>query len=205
MRDEDGDRVPRVSTNRQASEGYGLEAQRSAISRRAEYEGWQQVRWVEDPGKSGATVNRPGLAYALALLRDGHVDALVVSHLDRLSRSVLDFADLLGQARDERWNLVVLDLNLDLASPHREFVAHVLAAVAQLERRLIAERVRVALGEARSRGVKTGPKPREVPAATLDRIYTLRERGRNLSEVAHALNTEGVPLPSGRTGCWQPA
>lgn len=82
-------------------------------------------------------------------------DALVVSHLDRLSRSVLDFADILQEAKKKEWNLVVLDLNL--SSPQGEFVAHILAAVAQLERRLISDCIRVALAAASAEGVRTGP------------------------------------------------
>lgn len=195
----------RVSTEHQAASGYGLDAQRQAIQQRALIHDWKMT-WVEDAA-SGGTTDRPGLAYARALLRDGQADALVVSHLDRLSRSVLDFADILRQARKEGWNLIVLDLNLDLSSPQGEFVAHILAAVAQLERRLISDRIRSALAAASARGVRTGPKPREIPTATLERITTLYDsgRGKNLTAIAAELTRDGFPLPSGVPGHWAPA
>jgi DNA invertase Pin-like site-specific DNA recombinase len=190
----------RVSTDDQARSGYGLDAQRASLQRHAELHGWE-LRFIEDTA-SGGNTNRPGLTYALELLRVGQADGLVASHLDRVSRSVLDFADLLQRARAEKWNLAVLDLNLDLSSPQGEFVAHILAAVAQLERRLISERTRAALAAASRRGVVPGPRRRVIPAPTLDLITGLRDRGNNLTEIAGELNRRGLPLPSGRAGTW---
>ncbi len=191
----------RVSTDDQALSGYGLDAQRLAIGRHAEQRGWD-VTYVTDTA-SGATTDRPGLTYALAVLRAGEFHGLVASHLDRVSRSVLDLADLLGRARREGWNLAVLDLALDLATPQGEFVAHVLAAVAQLERRLISDRTRAALAAAARRGVTPGPRRRPLPEATVTTVLHLRERGSNLTEIAHELNQRQAPLPSGRPGVWQ--
>lgn len=192
----------RVSTEEQATGGHGLAAQRETVRRHAEARGWE-VTYVEDAA-SGKDTNRPGLAYALSLLKSGEAAALVASHLDRVSRSVLDFADLLQRARAEGWNLVVLDLNLDLGTPQGEFVAHILAGVAQLERRLISERTRAALAAAARRGIVPGPRPRPLPPSTLDRVATLRARGNSLTEIAHHLTTEATPLPSGKAGVWSP-
>lgn len=194
----------RVSTDHQAATRYGLDAQRQAITRRAEQDGWD-LTWAPEDAASGATTERPGLTFALGQLAVGQADVLVVSHLDRLSRSVRDFADLLVTARSQSWNLVVLDLNLDLSTPQGEFVAHILAAVAQLERRLISGRIRETLAQARRRGVVPGPRPREIPTSTAERITELRADGFNASRVAFTLTSEGIPLPSGRLGVWQPA
>ena len=78
----------RVST---AGREYGIEGQRSTISAEAERRGWE-VEWVEDAGRSGKDINRPGISRALELLRTRKADALVVLKLDRLSRSLADFA-----------------------------------------------------------------------------------------------------------------
>jgi DNA invertase Pin-like site-specific DNA recombinase len=54
-----------------------------------------------------------------------------VAKLDRLSRSLIDFAGLLEQARREYWNLVALDVGVDLPTPSGEFLASVMASAAQ--------------------------------------------------------------------------
>ena len=96
--------------------------------------------------KSGARAdNRPVLADVTRALRAGEADAVVVAKLDRLSRSVVDAGRLLEQARKGGFNIVALDLGLDLSTPTGELVANVLAAVAQWERRMIGVRTSEAL------------------------------------------------------------
>lgn len=88
----------------------------------------------------------------------------MVARLDRLSRSVLDFATVMGQARDEGWVLVALDLGVDTSQPSGQLVAHVVAAVADYEGALMGERTREAMAAARARGVHVG-RPRIDPRA----------------------------------------
>lgn len=90
----------RVST---ADQEYGIDAQREAIRPEAERRGWE-VEWFEKAGKSGKSIDRPGIVAVLAQLRSGNVDSQVVSKLDRLSRSVPDFARRLevSVSRDRR-------------------------------------------------------------------------------------------------------
>jgi Resolvase, N terminal domain len=65
--------------------------------------------------------------------------------LDRLSRSLLDFASLMEDARREGWALVILDLGIDTTTPSGEMIANVMATFAQFERRLIGQRTKDAL------------------------------------------------------------
>jgi DNA invertase Pin-like site-specific DNA recombinase len=74
------------------------------------------------------------LREVLGALRRGEAEAVVVAKLDRLSRSVVDAGRLLDEARKRGFNIVDLDLGLDLSTPTSELVANVLAAVAQWER-----------------------------------------------------------------------
>lgn len=186
----------RVSTEQQGDGGHGLSAQRDAITAA----GWKGLQWVEDVA-SGKTMSRVGLAYALHLLDEGQAEGIVASHLDRLSRSVLDFAALLARAEAGRWNVVVLDLGLDLTTPHGEFTAHVLAAAAQLERRMIGVRTREALVAARDRGQRLG-RPRSTPDHVVARIQRERAGGMTLQSIADGLNADGVPTSRGGAG-WQ--
>jgi len=187
----------RVSTSEQADSGLGLAAQRSAIAREVERRGWCLARTYEDAGASGKTVaGRPGLADALAAVRNGEAEALVVSKLDRLSRSLLDFAALMETARREGWALVALDLGVDTTTPSGEMVANVMATFAQFERRLIGQRTKGALAAKRAQGVRLG-RPRVVPPDVVDRIADLRSAGNTWRQVAAKLDAAGIPTAHG--------
>ena len=118
----------RVSTEEQADSGLGLEAQRAVIEAEVARRGWELVEVLVDAGASGKSLSgRPALAEALALVRSGEADVLVVAKLDRLSRSRLDFAGLMADAQARGWLLVALDLGMDLSTPAGEFMGSVMA------------------------------------------------------------------------------
>lgn len=197
----------RVSTREQADSGAGLAAQRSAIVAEADRRGWTVVEWVEDAGASGKDLNRPGLQRALGLLaarrRDRTADALVVAKLDRLSRSVQDFAAMLDLARRQRWAVVALDLGVDTTTPAGELVATVLAAVAQWERRAISQRTRDALAERKAAGVRLG-NARATPPEVVARIVARRAAGHSPARIARDLDADRVPTPNGGAR-WYPS
>jgi DNA invertase Pin-like site-specific DNA recombinase len=186
----------RVSTEEQAESRAGLEAQRAAILTEAERRGWHVVDVIEDAGYSGKDLKRPGIAAALDALRHKRADTLVVAKLDRLSRSMLDFAGLMATATKEHWGLVALDLGVDTSTPAGEAMANVLATFAQFERRLIAERTRDALAIRRREGVRLG-RPPVMDEAVAQRICREREAGLTLQQIANGLNGEGVPTAHG--------
>jgi DNA invertase Pin-like site-specific DNA recombinase len=192
----------RVSTDDQAASGLGLDAQRATIAGEAAKRDWT-VTWVEDAGRSAKTLERPGVTTALNLLAKGEAQVLVVAKLDRLSRSVQDFAATMDTARKQGWALVALDLGVDTTTPAGELVANVMAAVAQWERRVISDRTKDALAAAQARGTRLG-RPRAIDAGLLLRIVGLREDGLSLRQIAHVLNDEGVPTVRGGR-CWHPA
>jgi DNA invertase Pin-like site-specific DNA recombinase len=185
----------RVSTEEQGRSGLGLEAQRATIARMADAHDWD-VTWVEDAGASGKSLNRPGLQAALAALKAGQADALVVAKLDRLSRSVHDFAGLLLVARRESWVLNALDMGVDTTTSAGTMVAHVMIAVAEWERAVIGDRTSAALQAAQARGVKLG-RPRALSKDAELRVFELRAAGLSYARVAEQLNTEAVPTAHG--------
>jgi DNA invertase Pin-like site-specific DNA recombinase len=192
----------RVSTSEQADSGAGLAAQRRALAEEAARRGWTLIETFEDAAASGKSLSgRPGLQAALEAVDAGRASALVVSKLDRLSRSLLDFASLMERARKRGWSLVALDLGVDTSTPSGEMMASVLATFAQFERRLIGQRTKDALAVKRSQGVVLG-RPREMSTAAVARIHELRRSGHRPAEIARILNREGVPTP--RNGRWHP-
>lgn len=186
----------RVST---LGQEYGIEAQRSAISAEAERRGWQ-VEFIEDAGRSGKDINRPGITRALDMLRQGQADALVVSKLDRLSRSLADFARLLETASKQGWGVVAIDLGIDTTTPTGELVANIMAAVSRWERQMIGLRTREGLAEARKKGVRLGS-PVLVSSEVAQRIVADRSRGNTYRQIADALNDDLVS-PAGKGERW---
>jgi DNA invertase Pin-like site-specific DNA recombinase len=186
----------RVSTDEQRESGAGLGAQRVAIQDEAKRKGWTVVRMVEDAGFSAKNLRRPGIGEALELLDNGAAEALVVAKLDRLSRSLLDFAALMERGRIRGWAVVALDLGLDTTTPNGELMAGILALFAQWERRLIGQRTKDALAIKRREGVVLG-RPRTLPASVVGRIARLRRRGHSYAAIAQTLNGEGVGTSQG--------
>jgi DNA invertase Pin-like site-specific DNA recombinase len=192
----------RCSTEEQADSRAGLDAQRASILAEAQRRGWDEtsLTFIEDAGFSGKNLDRPGISAALDALRHRRADTLVVSKLDRLSRSMLDFAGLMDRANREHWALVALDLGVDTSTPSGEVMAGVLALFAQFERRLIGQRTRDALAQKRLAGIRLG-RPTSISASVASQIVELRVAGQTLREIVERLGHEGVPTVSG--GGWQ--
>lgn len=189
----------RVSTAEQADSGLGLAVQRAAIDAAAQLRGWD-VTYHADAGVSGKSVG-PELNTVLGLLAEGHGDGLVVAKLDRLSRSIINAANIIAAAQKQGWALVVLDLNLDLTTAAGRMIAHQLMTFAQYERELISERTKAALAAKRARGERLG-RERLVTPGLVRRIVMERNTGLSFARIAAALEAEGIPSPSGRPN-WQ--
>jgi len=196
----------RVSTSRQGKSGLGLEAQREAISRFAQAEGFELIgeRVEIETGKgSNALERRPELQAALSEAQKAGA-VVIVAKLDRLSRDVAFIAGLMAK----RVPFIVADLGAD-ADP---FMLHLYAALAEKERALISARTKEALAAAKKRGVELGKHGREVLApknkkAAQKRAESLRgvftgklAEGKSLRSIAYELNKEGIATPRG--GQW---
>jgi DNA invertase Pin-like site-specific DNA recombinase len=187
----------RVSTDEQAESGAGLMAQRAAIEAEADRRGWVIVDWKQDKAASGKSLDgRPGLAEAMELIESRQAETLIVAKLDRLSRSLIDFAALMGRARAKRWNLIALDLGIDLSTPAGEFLASVMASAAQWERRIIGQRTREGLAAKKAAGVRLG-RPASLPVEVRIRIVGDHADGKSLAGIARELNAESVPTAQG--------
>lgn len=192
----------RVSTEEQVGSGAGLRAQRTAIEAEAHRSNWV-LELTADEGLSAKNMNRPALTDALDRLDRGDADVLVASKLDRVSRSVADFARLLDRANAEGWRLVLLDSGIDTSTPAGEFVANTLASAAQYERKLISQRTRDGLAAKRAAGVRLG-RPSTLPGHVVERIVTEHAAGESLAAIARGLVNDAIPTArGGRT--WYPS
>src|SRR3989449_8864407 len=129
---------------------------------------------------SGAKDKRPALDRLMADAHRRRFDAVVVWKFDRFARSVSHLLRALETFRALGIEFVSLSEQVDTSTPTGKMVFTVLGAVAELERSLIAERVRAGLRNARAKG-KTLGRPRVAVDAA--RIATLRAQGRSWREV----------------------
>jgi DNA invertase Pin-like site-specific DNA recombinase len=192
----------RVSTAEQGDSGLGLAAQETAIRAECDRRGWTLLALYSDT-LSGKTLARPGLTDALDAVETGAAAGIIVAKLDRLSRSLVDFAGLMAQAQAGTWNLVALDLGIDLATPAGEFMANVLASAAQWERRIIGQRTRDALAVKRAQGVRLG-RPNTLPPDIAQRIVNAHAAGDGWTTIARTLNHERIPTAHGGAQ-WHPS
>jgi site-specific DNA recombinase len=148
----------RVSTDDQRVNGVSLQAQRQAMASYTLAYGYRLHAVYEDAGVSGTVPpsKRRGLSRALAVIKEGKADGLLVYKLDRLSRSVRDVLDLADSARREGWDLASVQERLDTSTATGKFALGLLALLAELERDQVGERTRMALAEVARQGRHRG-------------------------------------------------
>jgi DNA invertase Pin-like site-specific DNA recombinase len=195
----------RVSTDEQAAEGVSLDVQRAKIEAWCELNDFELLDVFADEGISGKRVdNRLGLQDALDRVCREKA-ALVVLKLERMIRCTRDAIDIAEDLRKAGADLVSLTERIDTTSPMGEFFYVLMAAMAQLERRQIGERTKVALAHMRSNGKRISrfapfgyrqdqnggwvEEPHEQEAISL--MLPLREAGLSFSKIGEALEVEG--------------
>lgn len=194
-----------VSIPKSDNDRDSLDTQASAIEHLCAKRGWellQVVRDVENGNPKG--LERPGLQYALDRLAQGEAACLVVSELERLSRSAADLGQIVEWLVERDCRLVAIDVRLDTGSSAGQLTARTLISVGQWESRRIGEQTRKGLAAARARRGKTGrPAVEDVPHLK-QRIASMREEGMTLQAIADTLNAEGVPTLRGGSE-WRPS
>jgi DNA invertase Pin-like site-specific DNA recombinase len=205
----------RVSTGRQGKSGLGLEAQRAAVETYLNGGDWRIVEEHTEV-ESGKNSDRPALDKALAAARL-HRASLVVSKVDRLTRSVAFLSRLLEAGVDVRF----ADLP-QIEGATGRFMLQQMVAVAELEAGMISARTKAALAQAKKRGVKLGgnrgvkptAKMRALSKAALQRranaraadvaptVKELQAAGAtSLRAIAAGLNARRIPTARGG-GTW---
>src|SRR4051812_13822778 len=145
---------------------------------------------VFDDKVSGSRAERPGLAKALEMLREG--DTLVVWKLDRLGRSVKNLVDLVGELHKQGVQFKSLTDAIDTGTPSGRFFFHVMASLAEMERELTVERTRAGLEAARQLG-RIGGRKRQMTDSKIESARKLLASGIPPRDIAKNL---GVSIPT---------
>lgn len=166
----------------------GAEAQRREIT------ATHRVTAIYEDCSTGKNLRRPGLTECLNALTPG--DILVVSKVDRLSRSMDDFSTIMERANSEGWTLFPLDVGSEICSAASRKKAKRLIDFAEFEGERLSLRTKEALAVKRSQGVRLG-RPPVVSAEVVAQIRKLRETPMSYRRIAEQLDHEGVPTAHG--------
>jgi DNA invertase Pin-like site-specific DNA recombinase len=192
-----------------------LDAQRDACeayitSQRAE--GWVLVRdRYDDGGFSGGTLERPALRRLLADIEQGLVDVIVVYKIDRLSRSLMDFAKLVEVMDAHGVTFVSVTQSFNTTTSMGRLTLNILLSFAQFEREVIGERIRDKFAASRARGMWMGGKVplgydvvarklvvNEDEAARVRRVFEIFVETGSGVEIVTRLRAEGATSKTGR-------
>src|ERR1700759_4495131 len=137
-----------------------LDAQREACEayiKSQAHEGWRLVRArYDDGGLSGASLDRPALQELLGDIRGGKIDVIVVYKVDRLTRSLADFAKLVELFDQHSVSFVSITQQFNTTTSMGRLTLNILLSFAQFERELIGERVRDKIATSKKKGMWMG-------------------------------------------------
>ena len=174
------------------------------------HEGWKQLpRRYDDGGISGGTLDRPGLQQLLTDIDAGRVDMVVVYKIDRLTRSLADFAKLVERMEAANCSFVSVTQSFNTSSSMGRLTLNMLLSFAQFEREVTAERIRDKIAASKKKGLWMGglaplgydPHPdklrrelivNEEEAATVRRLFQIYLETGCLNASAQTASAEGL-------------
>ncbi len=172
----------RVSTQDQSTESQLLDLRQYATSR-----GWSVFKEYTDNGVSGSTDNRPALRELMADAKKRRFGAVLVWRFDRMARSTKHLILALEEFRNLGIDFVSFQENIDTSSPLGSAIFTIISAVAQLERDIIRERVKMGLRRARENGKRLG-RPQGT-SLDIEAASRLRREGMGLRQIAEKLGS----------------
>jgi site-specific DNA recombinase len=157
-----------IYTRKSSEEGLeqsfnSLDAQRDACQayiKSQSHEGWVEIGGrYDDGGFSGGNIERPALQNLLADVKDGKVDIIVVYKIDRLTRSLADFAKIVDTLDRHNASFVAVTQQFNTTSSMGRLTLNVLLSFAQFEREVAGERIRDKISASKRRGMWMGGHP----------------------------------------------
>ncbi len=194
----------RVSPRDQAASSVSLVSQRAKIEAYAVLHDLELVEVIEDAGHSAKSLDRPGMAKLLQLIRGREITTVVVAKLDRITRSVRDLGELIELFQRSGVEFASVADHIDTSTASGRLVLNVMGSVSQWEREAIGERTSEALAVMRSNGRRISRHPPfgyrfngqgwvedEHEQAAVQVMRTLRADGQSLRQIAAELERQG--------------
>ena len=211
----------RVSSDERLDQSFNsIDAQREAgiayvASQKAE--GWELVPdFYEDPGFSGGNMERPGLKRLLKDIQAGKIDIVVVYKIDRLSRSLADFAKMVEVFDNHMVSFSSVTQQINSATSMGRLMLNVLLSFAQFEREVTGERIRDKIAASKRKGMWMGGsvplgyhvenralqiEPQE--AELVQRIFEQFIAEQSTTKIVKELNEQGIQTKRKKTFCKQ--
>ncbi len=181
-------------------------------------EGWQQTKErYDDGGLSGGTLQRPGLQRLLSDIEAGKLDIVVVYKVDRLTRSLLDFAKLVEALDKAGVSFVSVTQSFNTTTSMGRLTLNMLLSFAQFEREVTAERIRDKIAASKRKGMWMGGTPPlgyqpngrsltivENDAELIRTIFARYLADPNVRTLAETLERDGVVAPTRITAAGKP-
>lgn len=175
-------------------------------------EGWVVSGVYADVAVSGATLDRPEMKRLLADVEAGRIDCIVTYKLDRVSRSVRDFSNLIFDLEKKGVSLVITTQNFDTSTPMGRMCTTFLSSFAEFERSMTISRIRdKAMALARQGMWNAGTPPYgyrlgegrkllldEAAAGVVRRIFDMAAQGASCNEIRQVLVRQNISAPRGR-------
>jgi len=158
----------RVSTNEQKLYGSSYEAQEKILRAYAKSKGKTYKLYGDTCSGATKPEDRPGMSAAMKFLMDGKATSIAVTRIDRLSRSMRDFVNLVGDFEDQGITSHYLDTSLDTSTTMGKFMVNVFASLAEMERDIIKERTKNTLNSMREDNRVVGTVPYGMKAVEVD-------------------------------------
>lgn len=177
-----------------------LKDQEKAIRKECAKRGFELTALYSDAGE---TQGRPALSAALASLNSGNGSVLMVTKLDRLTRSMHVAARVLASAERGGWGIIALDSPVDTTTTEGSALIQVLAIFDEMERKLTGEREARQELTVRRPATRLG-RPSTLSLDIVERIVDARRGGATWAAIADELNVGGVPTAQGGKQ-WYPA
>ncbi len=164
----------------------------------------------DDGGFSGGNTNRPALKRLMADIKAGKIDVVVVYKIDRLSRSICDFAELCKVFEKHETSFVSVTQDINTATSSGRMMLNILVTFAQYEREIIGERIRDKVAAAKQKGLHCGGPaplgyrsdpvtrkllPVEADADTIRMIFHMYTELGSAIDVAAELDRRGIRTP----------
>ncbi len=196
----------RVSTTEQAEEGYSISAQKERLKAYIVSQGWSLSQIYEDAGFSGGTLNRPAFGKLREDMKKSSFNLILVYKLDRISRNMRDLSNLVHEMDENGIFFKSATEPFDTTTPAGKLIFNMLGSVAEFERGMIAERVKMGMLQKAKEGkgilgfnhpygydyAEESLTVNDLEAAVVARIYDAYLNGSSLQEIASSLNGAGI-------------
>jgi len=203
----------RVSTDKQAEEGFGLDLQEKECRETVAYNRWNFVKLYKDDGYSGMLPanERPAMKELLEDARDDKFNIVVVYSLDRIGRTLSIITEIVDELERFKIGVAAKRNNFDTSTPMGKFTMQIIGGVAELDRKALIEKMTKGRTERRKQKGYSGglcpygyrlidcknEKKKEIDinkleACVVRKIFAFKAEGLGPTQIASKLNEEGI-------------